>query len=142
MSTDRQAHAPLFSEDWFSQLSAVLGRVEPEADWPRLDLGVLVDDAPSGPVRYTFHLGPDGAAIEIGSVDSAVVTLVESFATARAIDEGAPVSELLAGGRITIRGDASALIAAQGPLAAVSAVLKRDAGPADKPVHHGRRNGL
>jgi hypothetical protein len=118
----------LFSEAWFAQLSEALGRVEPDGDSPSLDLGVEIDDAPRGPVRYTFHFGPDGAVLEVGSVDSALVTLVESFETASAIDAGRPVSELLAEGRITVRGDATALVAAQRPLAAVSDVLGQMAG--------------
>jgi hypothetical protein len=123
MSTNAAGSPPLFSDEWFAHLSEVLGRIEPEADWPHLDLGVAVDDAPSGPIYYTLHLGPDGAGVEAGSVDAAVVTLVESFETACAIDKGASVSELLAQGRITVRGDPSALVAAQRPLAAVSAAL-------------------
>ncbi len=115
----------LFSDAWFTQLSDALSKVEPDADWPRLDLGIAIDDAPGGPIRYTFHVGPDGAALEVGSVDSAVVTLVESFGTASAIDEGRAVSELLAEGRITVRGDATALVAAQRPLATISTILGR-----------------
>ncbi|MGB9111441.1 MAG: hypothetical protein WCF24_01790 [Acidimicrobiales bacterium] len=113
----------LFSDAWFMQISAALSKVEPDADWPRLDLGIAIDDAPGGPIRYTFHLGPDGAALEVGSLDSAVVTLVESFDTARAIDEGRAVSDLLAEGRITVRGDATALVAAQRSLATISTIL-------------------
>jgi hypothetical protein len=113
----------LFSDAWFSQLSDALRKVEPEAEWPRLDLGIEIDDAPRGPIRYTFHVGAEGAALEIGSVDSATVTLVESFDTARVIDEGGSVSDLLAEGRITLRGDAATLVAAQRPLATISAIL-------------------
>ena len=112
-----------FTDEWFARLSGSLATVVPKEDWPRLDLGVAIDDAPGGPIRYTFHVGPEGAALEIGSVDSAAVTLVESFDTARSIDEGASVSQLLAEGRITVRGDASALVAAQHLLATISAIL-------------------
>jgi hypothetical protein len=115
--------APLFSDEWFARISEALDKVEPESDWPRLDLGVAIEDAPQGPIRYTFHIGNEGAALEVGSVDSAAVTLVESFDTASAIEKGASVSELLAEGRITVRGDAAALVAAQRPLATISTVL-------------------
>lgn len=113
----------LFSDAWFSRLAAMLAKVAPEKDRPRLDLGVSVEDAPSGPVRYTIHLGPDGAVLEAGSIDAAAVTLVESFDTARAIDAGASISDRLGEGRVTVRGDASALVAAQRALASLSAVL-------------------
>lgn len=123
MNTKLVSGPPLFSEAWFSQLSDALSKVEPEQGWPRLDLGISIDDAPNGPVRYTFHIGPEGAELEIGSVDSAAVTLVETYDTARAIVAGVSVSELLAEGRITVRGDAAALVAAQPPLATISAIL-------------------
>lgn len=115
--------ALLFSDDWFSEISAALAALEPEEDWPRLDLGVSISDTPRGRIEYAFHLGPAGAALEVGTLDDAEVTLVESYDTARLIAEGASISELLAEGRITVRGDAASLVAAQRPLAALSAVL-------------------
>lgn len=115
--------APLYSSEWFEHLAASLRAIAPETDWPSLDLGVEVADGPDGGVRYTIHVGPQGADLEIGSVDSAKVTLVESFETARSIDQGESVAELLAQGRITVRGDATALVAAQRPLLAISAAL-------------------
>jgi hypothetical protein len=115
--------APLFSDPWFSELSAALAALEPENDWPHLHLGVSVSDAPHGPIEYAFHFGPTGAALEVGSLDDAAVTLVESYATAELIANGASISDLLAEGRVTVRGDASSLVAAQRPLAALSAIF-------------------
>jgi hypothetical protein len=123
MSANTVTAPSLFSDMWFSRLSDVLSRVDPDEGWSRLDLGIAIDDAPKGPIRYTLHVGPEGASLEIGTVESAAVTLVESFDTATAIEQGASVSELLAEGRISVRGDASALVAAQRPLTMISAIL-------------------
>jgi hypothetical protein len=117
------SQASLFTDEWFARLSEALATVIPEKDWPRLDLGIVINDAPGRPISYTFHIGPEGAGLQVGSVESAAVIVVESFETACSIDKGASVSELLAEGRITVRGDASALVAAQRPLATISAIL-------------------
>ncbi|MGA8296085.1 MAG: hypothetical protein WB770_03495 [Acidimicrobiales bacterium] len=101
----------------------MIAKVEPEEDWPTLSLGIAINGGPQGPVRYTFHVGPEGAGLEVGSVESADVTLVESFETARSIVDGTSISDLLAEGRITVSGDANALVSAQRPLAAISAVF-------------------
>jgi hypothetical protein len=88
----------------------------------------VVDDAPEGTVRTVLtvadghaHLAldPDGSASA-----GADVTLVLGYADAWAMAQGElEPADALADGRIRVRGDLSALVAAQGVLGAASAQL-------------------
>lgn len=120
------------SEAWFARLADELARVEPDVDAPPLALGQVVTGAPGGTVRYTILVGRDRVELVVGSTDTAAVTLVEDWGTAQAIVAGTPVSELLGSGRITLRGDANALLAGQAQLAAIGRAFgasQRDADP-------------
>jgi hypothetical protein len=110
------------SEEWFARFAELLASVEPHAAEP-LALGQVVTGTPKGTVCYTVFLGASRTELCVGSTDDAAVTLVEDWETARAIAAGAPVSELLAAGRITLRGDANALLAGQSQLGALGAAL-------------------
>ena len=82
-------------------------------------------DVVDGEVRYTVELSPDGSASVVrGSTEDADVTIVEDFDTARAIATNASsVPDMLNAGRIKLRGDTQALLAAADLLAAVVPLL-------------------
>ena len=103
--------AELLSSEWFARFATALAKLAPAAGTPPLALGQVVTGSPAGTVSYTILIGEGGASLVVGSTDKAVVTLVEDFSTAQAIAAGTPVSALLEAGRITVRGDANALIA-------------------------------
>jgi hypothetical protein len=111
------------SAEWFARFAAELARVDPAAGAPPLALGQVVTGAPQGDVAYTILVDDERAELVLGSVDQATVTLVEDWETARLIAAGAPVSELLAAGRITLRGDANALLAGQARFDALDGAL-------------------
>jgi hypothetical protein len=78
-----------------------------------------------GEVRYTVALGggipPEVAA---GTLEGAQVVLVTDYSTARAIATGdQPLAGALVAGRVKVRGDANALIAAQELLAGLGSAL-------------------
>ncbi len=130
---------PFLSEAWFAGLAAELARVEPVAGTPPLALGQVVTGAPGGEVRYTILVDGTGAELVRGSTDQASVTLVEDWETAQAIAAGGPVSELLAAGRITLRGDANALLAGRAYLESLGRALAATGRPteADQPAKGG-----
>lgn len=120
--------ASFLSDEWLAELAEALRRSAELAAGPALRLGQIVTDAPTlenaAEVRYTIHLGGGApAAVTPGSVDEADVVLVEDYETARAIATGTPPASLLAAGRIKVRGDAGALIAAQEQLAGLGEAL-------------------
>ncbi len=111
------------SAEWFARFAAELARVKPVAGAPPLALGQVVTGAPQGDVAYTVLVDDERAELVLGSTDRAAVTLVEDWTTARAIAAGSPVSELLAAGRITLLGDANALLAGQAQFEVLNAAL-------------------
>ena len=99
-----------------------------------LALGQLITAVPgdagaagveNGEVRFTIVLGRDGSAsLARNSTEAADVTLVEDWSTAVAIVAGtALLPELLAAGKIKLRGDSNALVAAGDLLARVAPLL-------------------
>ncbi|MGD0219158.1 MAG: hypothetical protein ABSC73_01645 [Acidimicrobiales bacterium] len=115
--------AELLSDEWFRRFAEAIASLAPAAGEPPLALGVVVTGTPAGTVSYTILIGDGGASLVVGSTDEAAVTLVEDFSTAQAIAAGTPVSALLEAGRITLRGDAKALIAGVPQLEALVEVL-------------------
>ena len=126
------------SEEWFEAFAAALARlpVTPTADPASggLALGQLVTAVPRGAaaardecgeVRFTIVLGRDGSAsLTRNSTDAADVTLVEDWPTAVAIGTGtALLADLLAAGKIKLRGDSNALVSAGELLARVAPIL-------------------
>ena len=101
------------SPEWFARFAEELAAVRPDADVPPLALGQVVTGTPDGTVSYSILVSGTKAELVVGSTAPAAVTLVEDWPTAQAIAAGTPVSELLAAGRITLRGDANALLAGQ-----------------------------
>jgi len=101
------------SPEWFARFAEELAAVRPDAAVPPLALGQVVTGAPDGTVSYSILVSGTKAELVVGSTAPAAVTLVEDWPTAQAIAAGTPVSELLAAGRITLRGDANALLAGQ-----------------------------
>lgn len=118
--------AAFLSEEWFAALTDTLATVVvgEEAD-DGLALGQVVHGGPDGTVRFTIRVGR-GVPAEVvrGGTESAQVTLVEDFESARQIAEGAPVADLLASGRIKVSGDANALLRASGELGALATALQ------------------
>jgi len=101
------------SAPWFARFSEELAQVGPDPGAPPLALGQVVTGTAHGTVCYTVLMDATGVKLLVGSTEQAAVTLVEDWETARAIVAGTPVAELLAAGRITLRGDANALLAGQ-----------------------------
>ena len=101
------------SPEWFARFAEKLAAVQPEAGVPPLALGQVVTGTPDGTVSYSILVSGTKAELVVGSTAPAAVTLVEDWPTARAIAGGTPVSELLAAGQITLRGDANTLLAGQ-----------------------------
>lgn len=113
------------SPEWFDALESTLASITTgEAGEPGLTLGQVIQDHPTGTISYTMCLGSGtpGRLVR-DSVEDAEVTLVEDFPSALSIHEGASVADLLASGRIKIRGDANALLRAATELAALSQAL-------------------
>ncbi len=115
------------STAWFDALGERL-RIDPglfEGD--RFALGQVVTELAAAPGRelaYTLAIGADRPPhLELGSVATADVVLVADFSTAQAIASGSPPGPLLAQGKVKVRGDATALIAAQDRLAAIGRAL-------------------
>lgn len=123
----------LFSDAWFDELDHRLeasGAGSPSAGpSPRLALGIVVTGLPGrGEVRYQLGLG-GGRPPELtrATTEGATVTLVQDLATAEALADGSvSMSDLLTAGRIKVRGDARALVAAGDQLAALAAALRAE----------------
>jgi len=115
--------ARFLSPEWFESFQDELSRLQADPDWPSLDLGQEIRGAPGGAVCYTIHVTNGTARIDVGTLEGATITLVEEYESARAIASGASVSDLLSEGKITMRGDANALLSAQAPLGAIAKSL-------------------
>ena len=113
------------SPEWFDALESALATITTgEAGEPGLVLGQVINDCPQGTVRYTIRIGGDRpGALERGSVEFAQVTLVEDYPSALSVHQGASVADLLATGKIKVRGDANALLRASRELGALSQAL-------------------
>jgi hypothetical protein len=126
-------------EDWFEALGAALKGLSGTASEPAvlesaLGIGQIVTEVPGGPaaagvdegeIRYTIVLSEDGSASLVrDSTEPAQVIIVEDWLTARAIASGASsVAEMLNAGKLKVRGDARALVAAADLLARVAPVI-------------------
>ncbi len=120
--------AAFLSDEWLAALAEALRRAPDLEEAPRLALGQVVTDVPAlegeGDVRYTLRVGGGvPASVEPGSVEGADVVLVEDYATARELATGTPAAVLLGEGRVKVRGDVAALIAAQEALAGLATAL-------------------
>ncbi len=127
------------SEGWFAAFAAALRSLPITHDAAQpppggLRLGQIITAVPAdagasgvhnGEVRYTIVLGGDGSGSLVpGSTETADVTLVEDFSTAKAIaSESASLPDLLGAGKIKLRGDAQALVAAGELLARLGPLL-------------------
>ncbi|MGO9560889.1 MAG: hypothetical protein ACLPQS_07450 [Acidimicrobiales bacterium] len=114
------------SAQWFDALREQLDGVPPvPADKSGgLRIGQLVTGAPDGADHaWTLELRPGAApSLEIGTVESADVVLVEGFEAAWALASGARTAgQLLEAGELKIRGDARRLVAASDLLEALAA---------------------
>ena len=111
------------SEEYFTALAARLSAAPLDEEADRVAIGQLVTDAPGGDVAWTVHLGGgEPARLERDSLAGADVTLVEDYATARALAGGEGVADALRAGKIKVRGDANTLVAHYARLAALVAV--------------------
>lgn len=119
--------ATFLSDDWFHDLeSAINSVVVGEENDKGLALGQIINDTPEGSICYTLIVGGgrEGQLVQ-GSIERADVALVEDFASAEAIVGGAPVAELLAQGKIKIRGDLNALLCSGTELQAIAQALEK-----------------
>ena len=131
--------AEFLSDGWFDALAAALSGLRPAtsalgAPAPGLALGQIVTGVPddagvsglkNGEVRYTIVLGQDSpASLVRDSVESAEVTIVTDWSTAQAIASGSSsVSDMLSAGKLKLRGDTGALVAAGDLLAMVAPLI-------------------
>ncbi|HTW99152.1 MAG TPA: hypothetical protein VMD59_10260 [Acidimicrobiales bacterium] len=117
------------SGEWLAALQEALraGEVAGNVAAPagRLVIGQVVTGTPGGEVRYSVAIG--GALppeVIQGSVAGAQVTLVTDHETARAVAGGSEsLATALVAGRVKVRGDANALIAAEEALASLATAL-------------------
>lgn len=117
--------ALFLSSEWFNALELALTTITTgDAGDAGLALGQVIHGCPKGTVSYTICIGAGkpGKLVR-DSVESAQVTLVESYPSALSVHEGASVADLLASGQIKIRGDANALLRSSKELAALSQAL-------------------
>ncbi len=111
------------SEQWRAELADTLADADPIVAGPRLALGQMVTGAPWGDVSYTIVVGGGDASQLVEGVDVAAVVLVEQYDVALAIASGAPSANMLAEGRVKVRGDVGKLIEAEAVLAQLTPVL-------------------
>jgi len=126
------------SEEWFEAFAAALASLPVTSGAgdgsEGLCLGQVVTAVPEkaraagvhdGEVRYTIVLGRNGSAsLLVGSTESAEVTLLEDWSTAEAIASGsASLPDLLGAGRVKLRGDPRALVAAGDLLARLAPLI-------------------
>ncbi|HUY30130.1 MAG TPA: hypothetical protein VMV02_03965 [Acidimicrobiales bacterium] len=121
--------ADVFSNEWLDALGVHLAELGPLDSPAPLALGQIVTGAPGGDVEYTIVVGGGRRGEVHRGLDGAAVTIVESYETALAIVSGTPAADLLAAGRLKVRGDAGALLGAQDLLAALAPALVRLASP-------------
>lgn len=119
--------ARYLSDAWFAEAAAVLG--------PRADAGstapedVLVVeqrvlDGPDGPIVWHVVVDGEARSIHPGPHPSPTVAFAQDYATAAAIARGElSAQEAFMTGRITMSGDAGALLAAAPALAGVGDAL-------------------
>lgn len=136
------------TEEWFEALSAGLKGLSPPSGAGsvagELSLGQIITEVPAdiGPddvhdreVRFTILIGPKGGASLVrGSTDTASVTLVEDWSTASAIVSGSCcISDLLAAGKIKLRGDSRALVSAEALLTQIARLVADALGDGQDP---------
>lgn len=123
---DEVVPAPL-SQAWRTRLAGRLAQAPP-VEGRRVALGQVVTGMPGGDVAWTVVAGGGEPARLIEGVGDADVCLVGDEDTARRLLAGTPAATLLAEGRLKVRGNAGALVEAQGALASLGAALSGDAG--------------
>ena len=134
------------SEKWFEALATALSTLpvtpgpapvitgSAHAPANALALGQIVTSVPddagaagvhNGEVRYTIVLGQEGSASLVrDSTERADVTIVEDWPTAQAIVSGtSSLPDLLAAGKIKLRGDSNALVSAADLLSRVAPLI-------------------
>ena len=117
------------SDGWLDGLESALRVAASErgdGDTALVTIGQIVTGAPGGDVAYAVTVGGGGVPIvEHGSVETASVTLVTDYETARAIAAGTDTAAAALGeGRLKVRGDANALLGAQDALATLAPALE------------------
>jgi hypothetical protein len=117
--------AEFLSERWFAELATTLqATVVGHRGGMVLALGQIVTGTPAGEVAFTVRLGGgEPGVLRRDGTGSADVILVADLAAARAIAAGRSAGELLAEGRIKVRGDLNALLRASEELTALAAAL-------------------
>jgi hypothetical protein len=113
--------APLGSPAFLDDLAQRLARLAP-ASGRRVGLGQVVT-GPEGEHSWTIFVGGGEPAKLVEGISSADVCLVADEETAWRLLEGAPPSDLLAEGRVKVRGNATALVEGQEALTAVASAL-------------------
>jgi putative sterol carrier protein len=121
--TGSLASVRLFSDEWFDSLQQALARVAPQ-EGPAVSIGQIVTGTPDGEVAYRIVCDRTGARLERGD-STADVTLISSSAVAAALAAGEEaVDHALLAGKVTVRGDVTALLRAPDALAALSAAMR------------------
>ena len=129
--------AEFLSEAWFDALAGALESLPANSSATGnsgLALGQIVTGVPGAAdiagvrgdeVRYTIVVRQDGSASLLrGSTAEADVVIVEDWATAEAVASGtSSVSDMLSAGRIKLKGDTRALVAAGDLLAGIAPAI-------------------
>ena len=93
------------------------------AKTPRLALGQIVTGTPEGTTSYTISFGAGKPVTVEPGTDQAQVSFIEDYESALRLAEGVPAGELLSLGKIKLRGDVNALLAAAEQLSELADVL-------------------
>jgi hypothetical protein len=124
------------SEAWFASLARALAGVAldlPGVPEGAITIGQIVTGVPDGArasgvrdseVRYTIVFDGGAASLVRGSIAGAQVVLVTDWDSAEEISSGrSSVPEMLNAGKIKVRGEASALVAAGDFLARIAPMI-------------------
>lgn len=118
--------SPIGTPAWRDRLAARLGALPP-AGGRRLALGQVVR-APDGERSWTVVAGGGAPAAVHDGVTHAEVCLVASLDAAELLASGTSAADLLADGRLKVRGDGDALVEGHEALAHLAAALRGDDG--------------
>ena len=105
------------SPEWMeavNRAAASCPEVEATAGQAPVTISQLVTGGPDGDVAYTLRVGDGGMRVSTGGTDDATVTISEDWTTAVAVARGEMgADEAVMAGRMAVRGDMEALIAAR-----------------------------
>jgi len=116
--------ARYLSDEWFAAVSEALGPALDAEDQAALTIQQQVEGGPDGPAVWHVQIIDATPTVRRGPHPSPTVTFTQSYSTAVAVARGdLSAQEAFMTGRITMGGDAGALIEAAPAMAAVGDAL-------------------